>query len=151
MYNHKKIRIAFRRVKLQLCSTLRHTHAEKWTAVSLRLRNEKLCTTRLILFTSCKLIIFGWICLTLIWFYCVCVFFNHIHHVQFCHLWSAESDFFLCAVVCFLLQLHRMWSVSNSPAVCGAGHFTCTVCDSGLLNSARTRGYLVFSKGAWNG
>lgn len=86
----------------------------------------------------------------LTWFHCVCVFFNHIHHVQFCHLWR-EGYLFLCAAVCFPLQLHRMWSVSNSPAVCRAGHFTCTVCDSGPLNSARTWGYLVFSKGACNG
>lgn len=50
-----------------------------------------------------------------------------------------ESNLFLCALVCFTLQLYRMWSGSNSPAVCRAGHLTVTVCDSGLLNSARTR------------
>lgn len=150
MHSHKKIRIAFQRVKLQLCSILRRTHAEKSTAVSLRLRNGKALHNQTFDFMQIDHLWLNLFDFDLTWFYCVCVFFNHIHHVQFCHLWR-EGYLFLCAAVCFPLQLHRMWSVSNSPAVCRAGHFTCTVCDSGPLNSARTRGYLVFSKGACNG
>lgn len=97
MHSHKKIRIAFQRVKLQLCSTLRRTHAERSTAVSLRLRNEKLCTTRLL--TSCKLIIFGWICLTLIWLdFIVCVF-SLITYIMYNSVTYGERAIFFCVLL----------------------------------------------------
>lgn len=60
---------------------------------------------------------------------------------------------FFCA--CFPLQLYRMWSDSNPPAVCSTGHFTCTVCDSvgptllcqdpGLFSIEEKRGHEINS------
>ncbi len=161
MYNHKKIRIAFhkmlQKIKLPLCYTLRHAHVEKSATVFLTVRNEKSCTTRLSLHAcvylmqidSFWLYLFDWkpwytFLFTLDWT---------------SHIGSLIESWESCIYLFFFCVLLLVFPCScTGCGVCpilqlSAGQDTSlvqSVTQSGLLHSTRTRGYLVFTKGAWN-
>lgn len=166
MYSHKKIRVVFHRtlqkIKLPLCYTLRDTHVEKSTTVFLTVRNVKVLHLAahpdwacIPLLASCKLILFGWMCLTesLDIYFFVCSGLDVSYWVAYRGLRELHISFFFCVLllvfpcsctecgVCPILQLSA--GQDTSLVQC--------VTQSGLLHSARTRGYLVFTKGAWNG
>lgn len=64
----------------------------------------------------------------LAWIKCLILGLFSFNSDKPCRGKKKDACVFFCAR--FPLQLYRMWSDSNPPAVCSTGHFTCTVCDS---------------------
>lgn len=98
MYRHSKIRKAFQKVQLQLCSTLTYKRTTV-TPVPLRLRKEEAPPIQTDPDDFMR-IGYVWLNFARLWFdlilLFVWVFFNDMYYVKFCHL-QGERPFCACS------------------------------------------------------